>query len=158
MVACCKLFLTLNLLRLQSKNGNSTIIWLWLDFGIAWNSQFLLTLCFLITPRRSGTVFVIRILCKRMPLKILRYEDIFSLCLGDQSLANYYSQFKGMNDWLDQYYPLIDNLETARRQREKLCVCKFLSGLHTSLQLLCGQLLTREIGILIPLNIFSHLS
>jgi len=72
-------------------------------------------------------------------------------------LDDYYSQFKGIIDELNEYHPPTDNLETPLLQREELYVYKFLYGLHTTPQLLRGQLLTGQGGIQTLQNVFAPL-
>ena len=56
------------------------------------------------------------------------YKNLFSLQQGDKSLEDYYSHFKGIIDELNQYHPVTNDIEVLKKQREKLYICKFLSG------------------------------
>jgi len=64
----------------------------------------------------------------------------------------------GMINELIQYHPLIADIDISRRQREELCVYKFLFGLSIPLQPLRGQFLTGENGIPTLQKVFSRIS
>jgi len=74
---------------------------------------------------------MIHILWRITPPGFLRCIEVFSLRRGDKSVAKYYSQFRGMMDELNQYL-LTTDLETAKRQRDELYVCKLLFELSTT--------------------------
>ena len=64
-----------------------------------------------------------------MPLGVIEvYKNLFSLQQGDKSLEDYYSYFEGINNELNQYHPVTNDIEVLKKQREKLYICKFLSG------------------------------
>ena len=63
---------------------------------------------------------------------VFEVYEVFNLRQGDKSIIKYW--FRDMINELNQYHPLPTDLEIARRQHQELYVCKFLSGLSTTLQ------------------------
>lgn len=60
------------------------------------------------------------------------HETFFSLELGNFLLEDYYAKFRGVCEELNICEPISSDIQIMQRQRERLQVARFLSGLPTT--------------------------
>ena len=75
---------------------NNYMVMTW--WGTEWTSQLPPTSCLWTPQKKSGKLFTILLLSRRMYLEFLKWksEDLFSLRQADKSLEDHYNHFKGM--------------------------------------------------------------